>query len=159
MLLWPCGAAGVRAQFTLTTRHGITGALLLLWTTDIFQGMCWNLQGLTRTTTAFRNNPKKMLSVLLNQLLMKALETSLSKPWLCSAGKGQGNIWAPNSTGEVANESHGIEYFGKKTLSSVRRCGLCSSLSLEEFLGLNHHLTPWPGGPSIAHPCPKQCRH
>lgn len=86
-----------------------------------------------------------MLSALFNQLLMKALEISLSRPWLCSAGKGQGNIWAPNSTGEVANESHRIKDFGKKTLSTVRkRCSFGSSLSLEEFLGLGHLLVAPP---------------
>lgn len=42
---------------------------------------------------------------------------------------------------EVANESHRIEYFGKKTLSTVRgRCGFGSGLSLDELLGLGHLL-------------------
>lgn len=65
--VWPFGVAGVRAPLTLLTSRRITGALLLLWTTEVFQGMCWNFQGFTRSISAFRNNPKKMLSVLFNQ--------------------------------------------------------------------------------------------
>lgn len=110
---------------------------------------CWNFQGFTRSISALRNNPKKMLSALFNQPLMKALEISLSGPWLCSTGKGQRNIWAHNSTGEVANESHGIECFGKTTEYSEREVRFWQWPEHRRAPGIRPPPEPpRPGGPS-----------